>query len=346
MSLAGGVVFLLLGLSLSVPGRAEGPSPEPPVPRRPSAAAQLEHALECKRALRGTRGEARRAARRVAVEAYRAVRRYFPGERELGAEAAFRAGELLRSAREADLAVVEFQYAYRVGRESEFGARGGLEIGHIERRRRRLNDALASYEAVEALGEEHAEERDLAAYWSGRVHAQLGRPRDARRCYERAARRGVDPVQRVRAFDAWAQSLVDGGDLEGAAGVIELCRGSVAAYAEEESELGLRVRAALERMRSVESVRREVERRRSEGGEGGEPRRCTDPPLNGRRCSSTPGGALRQPAAPLSSRRRSTGSPFPPARRASRCCDRRRSRRAPGNPGWPRSPAGGIRSTP
>lgn len=237
------------------------------VPRLSSAREQLGYATRSKRALRGTSGERRVQARSAAVEAYRAVRQYFPAERALGAEGAFRAAELLRSARQQRAAQEEFRQAWLLGRGTRIGARAGLEMGHMDRRRLRLNDALSSYEAVEGLGPDYAEERDLAAYWAGRVHERLERGADARRCYERAARGGVDPVQRVRAFEAWIDALIDERELEGAAGVLALCRDSLREAAREESTLGARVRAALEAMRSPARLAREVERRRGEGPE-------------------------------------------------------------------------------
>lgn len=234
----------------------------PVVEKLGSAKAQLAHALGMKRLLRGSRGEERDKARRRAVEAYRAVRRYFPREHAIASEAAFRAGELLRSAGEYGLAIVEFDQARILGRKQGFGPRAALEIGHLERRRLRFNDALAAYEAVQSLGEDCAAERDIAAYWAGRVHLRLDRPKDALRCFERAARQGVEPVQRIRAFDSWAGILIDRGDLEGAAGVLELCRGSVKDFAEEETRLGIRVRGALAAMASVPKLEREIELRR------------------------------------------------------------------------------------
>jgi tetratricopeptide (TPR) repeat protein len=228
-----------------------------------TAEEQLSYALNRKRLLRGARGERRLQLRREAVQAYRAVRHYFPRDRQRAAEASYRAGELLRSARENEEAISEFEHARILGLGSVFGARAGLEVGHIERRRGRLNDALAIYAAVEVqAGQLHGEQRDLAAYWAGRVHARMGRPQAAARCYERAAGAGVDPVQRVRSFDAWAESLIDRGDLEGAAGVLEQCRQASRRYASEQTQLGLRVRGALEAMRSVSRLKREIELRR------------------------------------------------------------------------------------
>ncbi len=267
-------VLLAGGGMVMVPGGPERAAGQGAVevPRQESARAQLEYAARRKRELHGRGGEARRRARAEAVAAYRAVGVHFPRDRTLRAEAAFRAGELLRAGGAAVEALEEFRAARRLGERTEFEARAGMEIGHLHRRKRRHLEALVAYERILADGDSAHRQRDRASYWAGRVHEELGRPGDARRCYERVARRGADPVDRIRAFDAWASSLIDRSDLEGAAGVLELCRSSLRDVALEETALGERVREALERMRSVGRLAREVEerlRRRAEEDSAG-----------------------------------------------------------------------------
>ncbi len=254
------------------------------VPRRASAEAQLEYARKKKGELRGRSGEARMEARRAAIAAYRVVRRYFPRERALGAEAAFRAGELLRSAHLDDEAREEFSVARDLGKGTVYGPRGGLELAHMYRRRGRSLDALASYEAVTAMEEVDREFSDRARYWAGRIKAKLGRHVEARRSWERVAREGASPLIRIDAFEAWADSLISAEDLEGAAGVLELCRRELQAMGDERTRLGLRVRHALERMPSVKRLARAIAERakaRREARRGGAGR-----PLSSR-CRST-----------------------------------------------------------
>jgi tetratricopeptide (TPR) repeat protein len=222
---------------------------------------QLHFATLQKRRIRGTAGEARQVARRQAVQAYRAVREYFPRSGKCVSEASFRAGELLRSSGQLEGAQSEFQHAERHGQGSLFRARAGLELGHLHRRALRLNDALECFERVEGLGRKFAEQRDLAAYWQGKVHVLRGRLLDAQRCYKRAALKGVDALRQVRAFDVWMDVLVEQGELEGAAGVLELCRQSLREKALEKSTQGTRVRAALDSMRSPGRLARAVAER-------------------------------------------------------------------------------------
>ncbi|MFT7668259.1 MAG: tetratricopeptide (TPR) repeat protein [Planctomycetota bacterium] len=231
------------------------------IPRLASAREQLDYAREMKRSLRGLKGERREQVRKDVVEAYRAVRRNFPRELALSSEASFRAAEMLRSGRQIDLALAEFEHAVTLGASTEFRPRAGLEIGHILRHRKQLNCALENYEAVEAMPAVYAAERELAAFWSGRVHLTLDRPIDASRCFKRAATSGVDPVQRTRSFDAWCGVLLDKKDLEGAAGVLELCRKALSEFAAEKTQLGTRVRGALEVMKAPERLKRDIEAR-------------------------------------------------------------------------------------
>jgi len=233
------------------------------VPRLGDAGAQLAYARGRKQEMAGLDGAARERARSDAVEAYRAVREHHPRARAAIAEAAFRAGELLRAAGRFDDARVEFRVASAEGSGTEFRVRARLELGHLERRARRRERALDEYLAVVADEESCAHHRDEALLWSGRVYSELKRDDDARRAWERVAKHGEDPVDRVRAFDELGLAWVRRGDCEAAAGELQRCRLALRDDALEETERGARVRAALESMRTVRRLR-EVARRRAE----------------------------------------------------------------------------------
>jgi len=232
------------------------------VPRLASAARQLEHARSVRFALRGRQGDERERARRSAVRAYRAVRTYYPGAREVR-EASFRAGELLRAAEDVEAARCEFELAAVPGVPSPFVARALLELGHIERRAEHYQEALALYDRVVADTRARPEYRDRAALWAGRVYQESKREADAERVWTRLASDAVDPVVRVRAYDAIALLYVRRGDLEGAAGVLELCRRSLEDVLLEETRLGERVRDAVLGMRAVTEIKRIVAERSS-----------------------------------------------------------------------------------
>ena len=242
---------------------------EDPVPKCDKVEAQQKLASELRNALRGLEGAERDAARARAVAACRAVRQYFPGEAAACAEAAFRAGELLRAAGDLEAAAAEFQVAREQKGESPFRVRALLELGHLQRKAKALDKALASYEA--ALGDANASpgQRDEASLWVGNVQRDLHRPADARRAWQRVADAGEDPLDRIRAFDRIASLLVESDDLEGAAGTLERCKEALAAAVAEETRSGERVRSALQNMRAIDELQRAVERKHSGGEEQG-----------------------------------------------------------------------------
>ncbi|MBL8857313.1 MAG: hypothetical protein JNL28_02255 [Planctomycetes bacterium] len=233
-------------------------------PRQENAKAQLEHATSVKKAMRGAEGEARERARDEAVRAYRAVREYFAGDVALCAEAAFRAGELLRSTDDTAGAQAEFTFARDRGAGTDFRVRAMLELAHLERRAKHAQPAIAAYESVIAEETATARQKDDARLWLGRMFADLERVPDARRVWQKVADKGDDPLDRIRAFDLIASSLVDSGDLEGAAGMLERCRESLSEVSAEETRLGERVRSSLAAMRSIEQLARAIEKRRNE----------------------------------------------------------------------------------
>ncbi|MFO1008717.1 MAG: tetratricopeptide repeat protein [Planctomycetota bacterium] len=229
-----------------------------PVPKLESAAEQLRYAGSLKTALRGLDGDGRRDGRLAAVRAYRAVREHFPDDVQAGAEGAFRAAELLRAAGDVPGALGEFAWTRDHGGESPFRVRALLEIGHVHRRAKHAQEALAAYEAVVADASASKRQKDEASLWVGSVHADNERPDEARRAWQRVADAGDDPLDRIRAFDFLACAAVAKGDLEAAAGILERCRDALSEVAAEETRLGERVRAALSGMRAHDDLQRAV----------------------------------------------------------------------------------------
>ena len=227
-----------------------------------SARAQLEYAGKRKLDLRGTHGTDREAARERAVVAYRAVHYHFPRELAARAEAAFRAGELLRAGKRAKEARLSFEDAAQLGAGTEYRARGWLQVGHGYRRAHRMIDALGAYEKVALDPDAAPRHRDRALLWRARLQARLGRGKEARASWERVARKGFDSFDRVEAFDSWALHLIEHDDLEGAAGVLALCGELLAERLLEETRTGDRLRKVHAKMRSVPRLKSAVEARR------------------------------------------------------------------------------------
>ena len=258
---AGGAALALLFALAGPAGGAQGPDGE--VPRLESVSEQYDHARGIKLSMRGTRGRERMLRRLRAAEAYRAVRRYFPAQREVGGEAAFRAGELLRAGAEDERALAEFRTARALAAGGEFAVRAALEIAHLHRRRGDSSEALEAYLTVVTDLRAEPRWRDDAAIWAGRVWYETGRVEEARLWWNRVARGAEDPHDRLRAYDQLALARVDEGDLEGAAGVLELCRRGLSDVALEETPRGERLRNALMNMRALDALRRAIARRRT-----------------------------------------------------------------------------------
>ena len=90
---------------------------------------------------------------------------------------------------------------------------------------------------------------------------ELGHPESALRAWRRVCSGAEDPVDRVRAWDRIASWRVETGALESAAAELQRCREALADVALEETELGARVRSALEHMRALSALRKRVAER-------------------------------------------------------------------------------------
>ena len=240
---------------------AEAAQLVPSAPPDEAALRALTKASACKRELVGHDGARRELLRDRAIAAYRAVYEDHPSAPRVGAEAAYRSGELLRAANRTVEAEAAFGTAIRLGKGTPFRARGGLELGHIARRAGRLDAALDAYERVRGDDAAELEHRHEATWWAGRVHGAQGRIVDAARLFQRVALDAEDPLDQLRAYDAWAMVLIDAGDLEGAAGVLERCRVALLDRTLEETRFGQRVRAAFEGLRARELLERAVAKR-------------------------------------------------------------------------------------
>jgi hypothetical protein len=237
------------------------------VPRFAAAVQQLEHARAKRQELRGLEGAARERARDAAVDAYRAVRAHHPEDRAAIAEAAFRAGELLRAAERFDEARGEFSLAVATGSGTAFRGRARLELGHLARRAGAHAEAHAAYLGVLADAQVCAHERDQALYWLGRSELALGREQAACAAWRQLADEALDPVDRVHAFDELGLAWLRRGDPEAAAGEWNRCAAALADEAREQTETGERVRNAFANMRTLRLMREAAQRRAARDAE-------------------------------------------------------------------------------
>ncbi len=221
----------------------------PPASRLPTPddGATAQRAAE--RALVGARRKRNDPDRSAVAGAHRAVAERFPEVPSVAAEALFRAAEVLRADGDSAAASAAFQQVRAIAPEDEFAQRATLELAHLDRRRGAYEEALAGY--VRALEEAASMRRaDEARYWAGRMCLALGRTHEAVAHLRRTSLHAADPVDRVRAFDAWMTVYLDSDDLEAAAGVWYHALVTLAPVVAERSADGERTRRALERSRS------------------------------------------------------------------------------------------------
>jgi len=236
-------------------------APAPAQDARGEALELVERGDALRREARASEGRPRLELRARAVSVYRAVRERFPRERERAATAAFRAGELLRSDGDEVGARVEFEAARELADDAGLAARAGLELAHLERRAGLAAEALASYLAVAAGAATPRAERDRGRLWVGRSQLELGRLDEAAATLHALAREARDPCLRIAAHDERALVWIAAGDLEAAAGELDLCRRALRARAEERTPAGERVRSALRGLRAVARLARAVAER-------------------------------------------------------------------------------------
>lgn len=258
-------------------GPASSPAPDSVSVVRPDEASKIQRAstageqLESARrtrtaALRAT-GDQRMRLRRLAAEGFRAVRIYFPEERELAAEASFRAAcEFVYAGLEAD-ALAEFEGLAELSAPPAWRCRAALELGHLHRRRGRHAAALDAYLRAASTDGAARSWRDDASLWAGKTHAAIGEVQQAQRLFAWMTEHTADVFTRIRAFDEWALTFVAADDLEGAAGVLARCRDATRAVASEVTERGERVRRKLADMRCITELERAVARRRRTVGD-------------------------------------------------------------------------------
>jgi len=267
----------LLCLAAALPGRllagpersaSEVESGSPcRLPPMQAARDRLERARAMRTALYRRPAPDRPEGLSAVVEAYRSVYQGHDTPGEVTGEAAFRAGELLRvfgwmGPEYLDAALVEFDLASLLGRGTPFEARAVLETGHIHRRRSNLVRAVEAYRGLAGNASASTGRRDEAAIWEGRVLITLGRYPEARGALGPVAERGRNPLDRVRAHDYLIRAWIGAGDLEAAAGALGECRAALGPISGEATEMGRRVRSALERMTAVAALQRAITLRR------------------------------------------------------------------------------------
>jgi len=216
--------------------------------------AALAEASAAKRAAQKLEDEAREQALLDVAARYDAIAgrdSYAVPERT---EAAFRAGEILRTLKRADEADTRFLRAVTLGEDvegaREFAARGLLERAHILRRADDIEAALALYAEV---GRRFADQRRSAAHavtWTGKLLVRDGRLEQGAEVLQGFADGFPEyATEAVRNADLVAVSWWEAGDEPAARATVAWIEGRMEPLLEIGGRQAELVRQALDRMR-------------------------------------------------------------------------------------------------
>jgi tetratricopeptide (TPR) repeat protein len=210
-----------------------------------SAAALAEKA-------RGVRGAERKEILERAARAFEEVAVAHARTPAIAAEASFEAAELWRRCE--NLSAAEGLYAKANELEpARWAERALLEIAHVQRRLKRFDDAIATYEKCAKVkgGSARAHEARLGI---GQCHEAKGQLAEAVAAYRAAVEADTTPTRKIDSLDELAKTLVQQGDLDGAAAAI-----GQAESLEASGDTGVdaeRLRRAIEQMGARKALQR------------------------------------------------------------------------------------------
>ena len=197
------------------------------------------------------------AARRRAIDLYLKV----PGPQTpgpLAAEALFRAGELLRANGQTDRALDVLAEATEVDQPGSFACRAWYESGHLLRRLGRMRAAIDAFaEAAKAPGGE-LRRRELGGLWRARCLRESDEDHEAEIALRDLVKHITDPCVRLDAYDELIGLLVDEGRVAGAVGYFAAAKASVRDELFQATELGDRVRQAVDEMRALDVLQKAI----------------------------------------------------------------------------------------
>ena len=223
------------------------------------ARAALAEASAAKRAAQKLDDEAREPALLEVAARYDAIAgngEFDPASR---AEAAFRAGEILRARGRLAEAEPRFAKAVELGADApkgrEFAARGMLEQAHLKRR---AHDETAALELYAQVRERFSDQRRTAATaltWRGKLLLAAGRTDEAAQALQGFATEYPEyPKDAVRNADLLAVELFESGDEAGAKAAVDRVRAALAPVVDAGGKQGESVAGALKAMRVTEML--------------------------------------------------------------------------------------------
>ena len=216
------------------------------------AAEALGDAAKLKRGAAGKKDEEKLEILTKAASAYEQVARDFVTDVETAAEANFRAGEIWRTVKRNEDARRCFTGAANCSAAPEWSARGWLELGHIARRLKRLEEAFKTYGKVLEVAPQQRSQCVDALTWQGRVLIDQKQETEGQALLLSIGARFPDyPVDDIRNVDDVAVDWIRAGRVDEATKLVLDCvdRHMRPADGKEPSEA---VRRALDHMKARE----------------------------------------------------------------------------------------------
>lgn len=225
------------------------------VEKAESVEAQMAVARQLKSDVRGLKGIARLEQMAAAADAFQAVARYWPKEKEVVAEACFRRGEVLRSIGEAGAARGAFEEVVAVGQKGgEFRVRAYLELGHLCRRAFEHQDALAYYKKARECKKVSLRYNNDGREWITRLSLDIFAWKEARLAAQDWEKHAEGPVEEVKARDHQILALLGAGDWRKAEKELEKLRKSMRRMASAPTREGGQLKKALAEMKAPKAI--------------------------------------------------------------------------------------------
>lgn len=214
----------------------------------------LAVAKEASLPLRTLRGPERAPALEAAASAYDKVVTDFGSEPAVAAFAAMTAGDLWRQ--QGSLPLAEKAYLRAAALDGpRFGQRGLMGAADMQRRQKRVDEAMATYAKAIALepGSSRAQEMRL---WQARLLQGAGKLDEAIVAFQ-AALESADPgSQVIEACNFLALVWIQKGDLDAAGRALEHAEQAVTAAADEDPQTVERLKKAIDGMSAKKALQR------------------------------------------------------------------------------------------
>jgi len=220
------------------------------------AANRLKEAWNLKKTSFKQEAEVKKDILLKTVECYRSLLTDFPEAKAECSEACFRMGEIYRSLKMSDEAAQEFNRSIAFLPAQEFAARALKEIGHIHRRAKEYDKAIIFYKRVLHECKEQREQCADTYTWIGKVHLKRKEIEKARGQFIGFVEAFPEfPDDGVRNIDLAVGTLIDEGQKDEAAALLNKWRQHFESLLGKDKRLDKKIEKALERMKSPERLK-------------------------------------------------------------------------------------------